>query len=113
MLTNHAQEREAEVVRGNETHRKPRWRHHKYITNEDGLHSQNTNAEYQRNTLRNKETDAEDFHAILFLQEVVKKDFRYMTGYAAHKNIGTEERAAVIMTRDTTERAATEKLPRW
>lgn len=78
MQTNRAQEREVEVVPGNETRRKLRWIHHKCNTR-------------RQITLTNKETEAEDLHA------------RGCTIHAAHINIGTTKRAAAI-TRDTTER---------
>jgi hypothetical protein len=104
MLTKHAQEREVVVGRGNKASRKLRWRHHKYITNEDNythkIPTMDINGTYSETKKQMLKTFMQyNGIDILFLQEVVKKDFRYMTRYAAHINIGTEQLAAAVMTR--------------
>lgn len=46
---------------------------------------------------------------IIFMQELVKEDFQYMTGYAQQSNMGTQVRRTVTLPRYTIEWTAIEK----
>jgi hypothetical protein len=53
-----------------------------------------------------------DIDTRIFPQKSVNEDFQCMAEYMANTNIGTERWETAIVSRDTTQRTASDKLPK-